>query len=55
MVNQETEQVSDAQIYLDTLDKDELKKEIESVIAMPLDRRYLWEHCKFGPDVSIER
>ena len=55
VVNQETEQVSDAQIYLDTLDKDELKKEIESVIAMPLDRRYLWEHCKFGPDVSIER
>lgn len=33
VVNQETEQVSDAQIYLDTLDKDELKKEIESVIG----------------------
>ena len=53
VVNQETEQVSDAQIYLDTLDKDELKKEIESVIAMPLDRRYLWEHCKFGPDGKV--
>ena len=53
VVNQETEQVSDAQAYLDTLDKDELKKEIESVIAMPLDRRYLWEHCKFGPDGKV--
>ena len=53
VVNRTTEQVFDAQVYLDSLDKDELKKEIESVIAMPLDRRYLWDHCKFGPDGKV--
>ena len=53
VVNRTTEQVFDAQVYLDSLDKDELKKEIESVIAMSLDRRYLWEHCKFGPDGKV--
>ena len=53
MVNQETEQVSDAQTYLDTLDKDELKKEIENEIAIPIDRRYLWAHCKIGPDGKV--
>lgn len=53
VVNQETEQVFDAQVYLDSLDKDELKKEIENEIAIPLDRRYLWEHCKTGPDGKV--
>jgi len=53
VVNQETEQVSDAQIYLDTLDKDELKKEIESVIALPMYRRYLGGRCRIGPDGKV--
>ena len=36
VVNQETEQVSDAQTYLDTWDKNEFKKKIESEIVSAL-------------------
>ena len=48
-----TEQVSDAQTYLDTWDKNEFKKKIESEIAIPMYQRYLWTHCKIGPDGEV--
>ena len=53
VVNQETEQVSDAQTYLDSLDADKLKKEIEQKNAIPIQNRYLWDYCKIGPDGKV--
>ncbi|MEI3590851.1 MAG: hypothetical protein V8Q44_08230 [Alistipes ihumii] len=53
VVNQKTEQVSDAQTYLDSLDADKLKKEIEQKNAIPRQNRYLWDYCKIGPDGKV--
>ena len=53
VVNQETEQVSDAQTYLDSLDADKLRKEIEQKNAIPIQNRYLWDYCKIGPDGKV--
>ena len=53
VVNQKTEQVSDAQTYLDSLDADKLKKEIEQKNAIPIQNRYLWDYCKIGPDGKV--
>ena len=53
VVNQKTEQVSDAQTYLDSLDADKLRKEIEQKNAIPIQNRYLWDYCKIGPDGKV--
>ncbi len=52
VVNQKTEQVSDAQTYLDSLDADKLRKRL-SKERYTYQNHYLWDYCKIGPDGKV--